>query len=176
MSLRLERLLSVLRPEAQIKWSPLDNLHITTSFIGSWPEERLTELTTQLAGLVPREAFTIELKDFCWFPNPRSPQVLSIGANGDNSIQRLADQTRERLESLGLPQEKRPYAPHLTIARIKTTVPLERLRQTIEELQPIALGSFEVSHFHLYRSDPGSNASIYRKVKEFRFEAAVAAS
>ena len=34
---KLERLLSVLRPEAIIKWSPIDNLHITTKFIGEWP-------------------------------------------------------------------------------------------------------------------------------------------
>src|ERR1700760_3160588 len=42
--IRLERLTSVLRPEALINWSPLDNLHITTKFIGEWPETRLDDL------------------------------------------------------------------------------------------------------------------------------------
>ncbi len=60
--LRLERLLSALRPEAQINWSPLDNLHITTSFIGNWPETRLDELTDALGSLSPRESFEVKLR------------------------------------------------------------------------------------------------------------------
>ena len=46
--LRLERLMSALRPEALIKWSPLDNLHVTIKFIGQWPESRLEELDDAL--------------------------------------------------------------------------------------------------------------------------------
>ncbi|HSU59908.1 MAG TPA: RNA 2',3'-cyclic phosphodiesterase, partial [Bryobacteraceae bacterium] len=71
--LRLERLLSTLRAEALIKWSPLDNLHITTKFIGEWPEARLDELHEALGALAPREPFQVELKDLGWFPNERSP-------------------------------------------------------------------------------------------------------
>ena len=51
--LRLERLLAALRPEASIKWSPLDNLHITTKFIGEWPEKRVDELDAALAEAAP---------------------------------------------------------------------------------------------------------------------------
>src|SRR3954468_10864048 len=89
--LRLERLLSALRPEAQINWSPLDNLHITTSFIGSWPEVRLEELTHALGSLSPRQSFEVLLRDFCWFPNSRSPHVLSIGTRPCDALQTLAD-------------------------------------------------------------------------------------
>ena len=32
------------KPLAKISWSPIDNLHITTKFIGEWPEARLDEL------------------------------------------------------------------------------------------------------------------------------------
>jgi len=37
----LEQLLQRLRPTARIHWSLAANLHITTKFIGEWPEERL---------------------------------------------------------------------------------------------------------------------------------------
>ncbi len=46
----------------------------------------------------------------------------------------------------------------------------------MEELQPAPVGKFLVSQFTLFRSDPGSNASIYRKLREYKFEAALAAS
>ena len=87
MLLRLERLLSALRPEALIKWSPLDNLHITTKFIGEWPERRLEELDKALAGLIPREQFDIELRDLGWFPNERSPRVLWAGVHAGPALQ-----------------------------------------------------------------------------------------
>jgi 2'-5' RNA ligase len=40
----LEALLNRLRPAARIQWSPPVNLHITTKFIGEWPEEKLDQL------------------------------------------------------------------------------------------------------------------------------------
>jgi len=173
--LRLERLLSALRPEAQINWSPLDNLHITVSFIGSWPEARLDELTGALVSLSPRQSFEVNLKDFCWFPNARSPHVLSVGTEPCDALQKLGEDTRDCLEKLGIPKEKRSYTPHITLARIKRPVPLRRLRQRLESLEPFPFGAFDVHSFHLYRSDPGSNASIYRKVRSFGFEAVLAA-
>ncbi|HJU11983.1 MAG TPA: RNA 2',3'-cyclic phosphodiesterase [Candidatus Binataceae bacterium] len=174
--LRLERLLSALRREALIKWSPLDNLHVTTKFIGDWPESRLDELHNVLAAVAPRERFTLELKDLGWFPNERLPRVLWLGLHGNDALSKLARQTEECLEPLGIKREERRFSPHLTLARIKNPVPLGRLRQKVQELQPAALGTFTVSQFSLFRSDPGSNASIYRRLRAYRFESAMAAS
>jgi 2'-5' RNA ligase len=174
--LRLERLLSAIRREALIKWSPLDNLHITTKFIGEWPEARLEELHGMLAALAPRAPFTLELRDLGWFPNERSPRVLWLGVHGNDALVNLVHETEQRLESLGIKREERVFSPHLTLARIKNPVPLRRLRRKVEEMQPAMLGTFAVSHFSLFRSDPGSNASIYRKLRDYRFESALAAS
>ncbi len=175
MLLCLERLLSTLRPEALIKWSPLDNLHITTKFIGEWPESRLPELDPVLATLTPREPFDIEVRDLGWFPNERSPRVLWAGVHGGAPLKNLLADTEERLAALGIPHEEKANNPHLTLARIKNPVPLRNLRKKVEELQPAALGKFPVRHFCLFRSDPGSNASIYRRLRDYRFENAMAA-
>lgn len=174
--LRLERLLSALRSEALIKWSPLDNLHVTTKFIGEWPESRLDELDRVLSGVAPRESFTLELRELGWFPNERLPRVLWLGVHGNDHLEKLAHETEECLEPLGIKREERRFSPHLTLARIKNPVPLRRLREKVQELQPAALGTFSVSNFSLFRSDPGSNASIYRRLRNYRFASAMAAS
>jgi len=174
--LRLERLVAALRPEALIKWSPLDNLHITTKFIGEWPEARIDELHEVLAEVAPRPPFEVEVRQLGWFPNERSPRVLWAGVHGGTALKSLAAETDERLASIGIPSENREFSPHLTLARIKSPVPLRGLRQKVEELQPAPVGKFQVSQFTLFRSDPGSNASIYRKLREYKFEAALAAS
>jgi RNA 2',3'-cyclic 3'-phosphodiesterase len=173
--LRLERLTTALRHEALIHWSPLDNLHITTKFIGQWPDERLEELHAALASLPARDPFDIELRNLGWFPNARAPHTLWIGVHGEE-LNRLARETEEALVPLSISRETREFSPHLTLARIKTPVPLRRLREKVEEMQPASLGRFCAPRFALYRSDPGSNASIYRKLREYRFASALAAS
>lgn len=176
MLLRLERLISALRPEALIKWSPIDNLHITTKFIGEWPQSRLPELEEALAALPVRLPFDIEIRDLGWFPNERSPRVLWAGVHGGDALRELAHTVEEHLhKALAVPLENRPYEPHLTLARIKSPVPLQRLRTRVREMQPAPLGSFSVNRFVLYRSEPGSNASIYHSLREYRFESVAAA-
>ncbi len=173
--LRLERLLSALRPEALINWSPLDNLHITTKFIGQWADSRLDDLDAALSSLVPRQPFDVELKTLGWFPQARSPRTFWIGVHGE-ALHQLARDTEQKLEPLGIAKESREFSPHLTLARIKTPVPLRRLHEKVDAMQPASLGHFSAAQFALYRSDPGSNASIYRKLRNYRFESAAAAS
>jgi 2'-5' RNA ligase len=172
--LRLDRLVAALRPEALIKWSPLDNLHITTKFIGEWPEDRLSELHAMLLKLAPRKPFQVEIRSLGWFPNERAPRVLWAGVEGGDPLKNLARATDEILASLGITEELRQFSPHLTIARIKNPVPLRGLRHKVEEMRDAVIGQFEVSQFNLFRSDPGSNASIYRKLCEYKFETALA--
>lgn len=173
--MRLDRLLTTLRPEALIKWSPLDNLHITTKFIGEWPTARLGELTAALDELPPREPLEIELRDLGWYPHERSPRVLWVGVHGGKGLMDLARETEERLLTLGVPKEDRVYSPHLTLARINSPVPLGGLREKVKELQPASLGRFSASSFQLYRSDPGSKSSLYRRLHEVKFQAAMVA-
>jgi RNA 2',3'-cyclic 3'-phosphodiesterase len=173
--LRLERLLSALRPEAPIKWSPLDNLHITTKFIGEWPEQRLEEIHDALAQVGPREPFEISLHGLGWYPNAHAPRVLWVGVDAGPELAALVQQIEQRLEAIGVAKEGRPFAPHLTLARIKHPAPLQALRQKVERLQPADLGRFPVAGFSLFRSDPGSNASVYRKLRDYRLEVALAA-
>jgi RNA 2',3'-cyclic 3'-phosphodiesterase len=174
--LRLERLMSILRPEALIKWSPVDNLHVTIKFIGEWPESRLEELNDALSALLPREPFEAEVKELGWFPNEWSPRILWAGVHGGDPLLELAHDTDKCLAKLGIPKEDRRFTPHLTLARMKNPVPLRRLQQRIQEAQTTSLGKFPVAQFFLFRSDPGSNASIYRKVREYRFRSALAVS
>jgi RNA 2',3'-cyclic 3'-phosphodiesterase len=173
--LRLERLIYALRSEALINWTPLDNLHVTTKFIGPWPDSRLEELHAALSSLAPRQPFDIELKNLGWFPNAPSPRTFWIGVHGE-ALDQLARDTEQQLEPLGIARESREFSPHLTLARIKTPVPLRRLHEKVDEMQPAALGHFRASQFALYRSDPGSNASIYRKLRVYRFASAASAS
>ena len=75
----LELLLERLRPTARIHWTVPANLHITTKFIGEWPEERLGELKAALAALEPQPPIAVDIRKVGFFPNPHAPRVFWCG-------------------------------------------------------------------------------------------------
>ena len=163
----LDELLDQLRPAARIKWIPPANLHITTRFIGEWPEERLAELRAALAGIPSHAPIPMHIRKLGYFPNPHSPRVVWAGVEAGPDLAALAAETDRALEPLGLQPEGRPFSPHLTLARIKEPVPLQRLRETVVALPSLEFGSFTADRFFLYQSRLGPAGSVYSKLAEF---------
>ncbi len=166
----LGKLLATLQPEAQLKWSPIENLHITTKFIGEWPESRLEELDEVLQTLRVRNSIYVEIRGMGWFPNPNTPRVFWAGINGGDALPTLAHDTDQALAALGISHETGPYSPHLTLARIKTQVPLQGLRARVQHLMLDHIADFRAGAFYLYSSTPGSHASHYQKLCGYHFE------
>jgi RNA 2',3'-cyclic 3'-phosphodiesterase len=170
---KLTRLLDLLRPTAHLKWTPPYNFHLTTKFIGEWPEERLQELIEHLRPLGNRAPISaIDVEGIGWFPNPHSPRILWTGINAGPELARLASDTDHALGGLGIPEETKKFSPHLTLARVKDAVPLSPLRQAIDQLPTLEFGSFTADRFHLYQSKTGPSGSIYTKLAEFPLIAA----
>ncbi len=165
----LESLVARLTPSARINWSPVANLHITTKFIGEWPDERLDELTAALHSLPLRPAIPIAIEKLGFFPNPHAPRVFWAGVHAGDALAQLARETEEALAALGIAKEQRPYSPHLTLARIKTPAKQPALLQAVEKLPSLDFGRFTVDRFFLYRSQLRPTRSVYTQLAEFPF-------
>ena len=163
----LAALLGALRPCARLNWSPAENLHITTKFIGEWPEHRLDALVAALQSLPPRQPIGIAFQGLGWFPNARAPKIFWVGVKADGGLAELARHTDETVARLGVPPEKRPFSPHLTLARIREQVPLARLQAAVAALASEDFGKFTASRFHLFLSQPAASGSVYSKLAEF---------
>ncbi len=163
----LARLIDRLRPTARIRWSPPENLHITTKFIGEWPEPRLGEVESALAALPRREPFEIQVRGLGFFPNPHHPRVFWAAVHAPAALGELARQTDDAVARLGVERESRAFSPHLTLARIKEPVPMQPLREAIAALPDTDFGAFTVDRFYLYRSQLHPGGSIYSRLKEF---------
>ena len=149
---------SRLRPSAKISWSPVENLHVTTKFIGEWPEQRLDEIKRTLASVPLSGSIEVAVKGLGWFPNPRRPRVFWAGVDGGEALRSLARATEDVVAELGVPVEKRDYSPHLTLARFRETVALDRLHQTLASFPSgcgFDFGSFHATQFFLYLSAGG---------------------
>jgi 2'-5' RNA ligase len=163
----LEDLLRRLKPAARIPWSPPANLHVTTKFIGEWPEERLPELKGALAEVPRAGAIPIEIRGVGFFPNPHSPRVFWAAVHAPAALAGLARAIDERLGALGVARESRPFSPHLTLARIKEPVPLAGLLQSVAALPSLEFGAFAADRFHLYQSRLQPGGSVYTKLSDF---------
>ncbi len=165
----LDALVRFLRPLARIKWSRAGNLHITTKFIGDWPDNRLDELVTALGEIEPPGEIPIAVEQLGWFPNPRSPRVFWAGVEAGDELAELAARTETATARLGVPVERRPYSPHLTLARIKGAAELGALRKAIDGTEA-EFGSFRAEKFFLYESRLEPGGSVYTKLAGFRLD------
>jgi 2'-5' RNA ligase len=159
-----------LRPLAPLNWSPGENLHITSKFIGEWPEERLTELEKALEAVNPPGTFEVTIARFGYFPNPHNPRTVFAGVQAGPALAGLASMIEEALVPLGVARENRPYSPHLTLARIKQEN-IRELREHIAKMTNFDFGTFQVSEFQLYLSKMGPKGSIYTPLATYQLSA-----
>lgn len=152
-----------LRPLARLSWTTADRIHITTKFIGEWPDERLEEMKHTLKNVNAPGPVEIEIRDLGWFPNLRNPRVFWAGVDGGTELKALARATEDAVQPIGVEREDREYSPHLTLARIRERTPLEALSKAVGSLESIRFGSFRAPAFHLYLSRAGR----YTKLAEF---------
>lgn len=166
---KLVHALHELRRTADLKWSPPENLHITTKFIGQWPADKLPELQQTLAAVEPRGPVEITLSRFGFYPNPHRPQVFFAGVQGGPELADLARRIDEALSAIGCEREQRPWSPHVTLARIRKEN-IRALREHIAHMvsmNKFDFGSFEAVEFHLYSSETSSGGSVYSKLSSY---------
>jgi 2'-5' RNA ligase len=160
---RLRAFVDRLRSTAKLTWSPMENLHVTTKFIGEWPEPRLDEIIEALAAVPPPGPVEIGVRGVGWFPNPQNPRVFWAGVESAPALQALARDTEQAVARLGVPVEDREFHPHLTLARRRDTAPMERLRSVLALVNPPDFGVFRPTSFYLYQSAGGR----YTRLNEF---------
>ena len=163
----LERLLEQLKPAAPIKWSAPRNLHITTKFIGELPGERLEELNAALRNLPAQAPIAIAIAKLGFFPNPHAARVFWAGVQAGEGLPALAHATDDATAALGVAKETRPYAPHLTLARISSPGRLPGLLSAVAALPSLEFGAFTADRFYLYQSQTSPAGSVYTKLAEF---------
>ncbi len=102
----------------RLRWTHPGNWHLTLRFLGNVPTLRIPELTTVLAQ-VAFAPFTLAVGRAGAFPARGTPRVVWLGlARGGKECASLARAVNAALAPLGFAPEERPFAPHLTLARV----------------------------------------------------------
>jgi 2'-5' RNA ligase len=115
----------------------VEALHLTLKFLGDVPVERAAPIGDALVGAARGvDASEARLHGVGGFPGLDSPQVLWVGLAGDlAALARLHHAVEAALAPLGFPPDRRPFAPHLTLARLRDGVPTAQRACAGEALQ-----------------------------------------
>jgi 2'-5' RNA ligase len=151
-----------LRPHIpDAKWVEPENIHLTLKFLGEIEEKMLKDVVVCCENVADsHQPFLISLSEIGGFPSLSYPRVIWIGiADGKEEVSLLAEELDRSLAKAGFPKEKRPFTPHLTLARIKR----ER-KVSVSKIEPVS-ERMEVRSIQIIQSTLTPKGPIYRVVK-----------
>ncbi len=152
---------------AKIKLVEPENLHITLKFLGEVEEARIPVIVKALEGALKGVSkFRVKLEGVGAFPRVSRPNVIWVGVSeGRDPLIRLANLVEDALKKVGFPKEKRPFEPHLTIARVKYRS--SDLPGLITKVKGVEIGEIEVREVKLKKSTLTSKGPIYETLHSF---------
>jgi 2'-5' RNA ligase len=136
------------------RWIAAANLHITLWFLGEIAEPSLESSLRELGRPVRTAAFDLAVAGLGAFPESGAPRVIWMGVDaGAKQLVELHADLAPRVTSLGIEPERRAYAPHLTVARVKAVRPqhLSHVRAALRET-PSDAGTSRITAVTVFRS------------------------
>ncbi|MGA2012344.1 MAG: RNA 2',3'-cyclic phosphodiesterase [Solirubrobacteraceae bacterium] len=96
-----------------------ESLHVTLCFLGGRPGEEIAAIAAACRTAAPGPALDLALGDVLWLP-PRRPRVLALAVRDPaGALAALQARLARALAGGGwYAPERRPYTPHVTVARV----------------------------------------------------------
>jgi 2'-5' RNA ligase len=144
----------------RIRWTRLENLHLTVEFFGETEEGRIPELTGALAkAAAGARAFAMKLAELGTFGGARHPRILWLGVEAEG-LRMLHDRVEAALREIGWRPEDRGFAPHLTLGRIDGLKNAERFNEMLQSQIGRAAEEQAVRELVLYESVSGRYVAL----------------
>jgi RNA 2',3'-cyclic 3'-phosphodiesterase len=158
-------------PGDGINWARPSNLHLTLRFLGAAVKSALIPpLIERLQAVAGATApFVVAARGIGAFPDFFRPRVIWAGLESEALIA-LAARVEEAAVRSGFEPEQRPFAPHLTLGRVRNPRRFRRVRPKLEAAAERDFGSSQVETMTLYESRLLPTGSEYRELASFRFE------
>ena len=142
-----------LHSSCNISFVRLDKMHITLAFFNDLPEKEIETVKNILLEL-KTEQFEIKCENMGLFKRKGIPSTVYIKIFSEG-LHNYAEKLHSKLRELNINfDDKKPYTPHITLARINEMVNeqefVKSYRYIAKSFKP---SSFYVESVHLYSSD-----------------------
>lgn len=144
------------------QWTHQEDLHITLAFLGAADETEIGLYQRYLKEEIPElpsADLVIERVDY-FGGNQLNPRIFWVGPTDGRELQTLYNRVQQIVVKTGGAAEKRPYRPHITLAKKWIGSEPFQLPESIEAI------NFTVSSVVLYRIHPAKSPK-YEVVSRF---------
>jgi 2'-5' RNA ligase len=151
-----------------VAWIRRDNLHVTLKFLGAAIDSaKLPALEDRLRRVTDdAPVLHVSTRGLGGFPDLRRPRVLWAGLECEALVE-LAARIETAAVDAGFDRAERPWAPHLTIGRVRDPRKATQVRPLLETAQAREFGESCISEVTLYRSHLSSRGSTYERLAVF---------
>jgi 2'-5' RNA ligase len=131
----------------EVKWVEPENLHVSLVFLGEVEDRKVVNVCRIVEEVAQKHpCFLMSVATVGCFPNPRRPRVLWVGiGEGAQPLCAIHDELEKPLSKLGYRREERKYSPHITLGRVKSDRPTEKLASELAQHAGWKGGEFQVN-------------------------------
>jgi 2'-5' RNA ligase len=138
-----------------------EGIHLTLRFLGPSRPDQLAALRPALAAAARAcPALDTRAAGLGTFPPRGTPRVLWLGLEAPPELGVLQAACEAAARALGFEPERRPFSPHLTLARWRDRAPRP-------ELPPLDLGAARLETLTLFRSELRPEGARYTALERF---------
>ena len=155
---------------ADVRWVNPEKIHLTLKFFGNIEESRIDSIFKSIEETIRNTlSFSLKVRGVGAFPHLKNPRVIWMGlVEGGEVLILLQKQIEIQLEKIGFQPEDRPFHPHLTLGRMRSSRGKEELVGRMEKYRQEEFGDFQIERVILFKSDLKPTGPIYTSLKEMK--------
>jgi 2'-5' RNA ligase len=164
-----DKLQSAIDYKRGVKWVDPEGMHLTLKFLGEIRDDQVSEICDELeAAAAGHKAFDLGIETVGSFGGG-SPRVLWVGTGaGSVSLEHLQKDIDKRLSKIGWAKEKRRFAGHLTLCRIRDGRVGNELKIAIDEYRGTKFGQSFIESVKLYQSNLTPDGAVYTVLASYQ--------
>ena len=157
------------RPWAKrVRWIAQENVHLTLRFLGTTSPQQVEILHRYLQDTLTKlSAFDIDLLQPVPFPTIKRPRVVAAPVKRNRALEQLVACIEAQVTRVRFAPEDRPYRGHVTIGRVKRSIPgKDLLTESPESIQT------QIKSVVFFKSELTPTGAVYVKLHEYPLRAA----
>jgi RNA 2',3'-cyclic 3'-phosphodiesterase len=152
-----------------IKWTNLDNIHITLVFLGDTEDKMIDPISTKLGNNCSASGkFRLTIRGLGLFRNLKDPRIIWTGIDPSSDLINLNKSIITGIKEAGIKVEERPFNPHLTLGRIKHLDDREVLDHFLEKYYNTEIQEVQVNEVILYESILKPTGPVYIPIRIYK--------
>ena len=144
-----------------IRWAAPTSYHVTLKFLGWTRADAITAVhDAARAAVAGTQPFRFRTSRLGAFPSLDKASVVWAGIE-PSPLGELADKLDRAMAGIGFAPEKRPFAAHVTLGRLRETRPV---RDVVLPMSEQMFSETRVDHVTLYESETKPAGSVHKEI------------